>query len=49
MLKLLTAELSLRDGEFMPVARAAVVAVPAPDAGGRAAGADTGSGARHPA
>jgi hypothetical protein len=46
MLKLLMVELPLRAREFVPVARAAVVAVPAPDAGGRAAGADTGSGAR---
>ncbi|GAA2474203.1 hypothetical protein GCM10010276_06710 [Streptomyces longisporus] len=48
MLKLRTAELPLRADWFMPVARAAVVAVPAPDVGGRAAGADTGSGARPP-
>src|SRR5690349_18465705 len=48
MLKLLAAEPSLRAGEFMPAARAAVVAVSAPDVGGRAAGADTGSGARPP-
>ena len=41
MLNFLTAELDLRRRQFMPVARAAVVAVPAPDTGGRAAGADT--------
>jgi hypothetical protein len=46
MLKVLAAELSLGEGQFMPVARTAVVADPAPDAGGRAAGADAGSGAR---
>jgi hypothetical protein len=46
MLKVLAAELSLGDGQFMPVARTAVVADPAPDAGGRAAGADAGSAAR---
>jgi hypothetical protein len=35
MLKLLTAELAMNDGEFTPRARDAVVAGPAPDAGGR--------------
>lgn len=47
MLKLLAAELSLRAGKFMPSARAAVVADPAPDAGGR--GARGPHGLRSPA